>query len=472
MIVRQRIKIATIIAAILFSTSLVIILLPNVLEAQKDDIQVINNFILNNATEPSIAYDSKLNKTFSVFFRTLNGSTNLYMMQSGDNGISFSNLTRVNSMEGDTNNSGIAPPIRFSDNGDIYVGWIRIEPTEKFWGIGDLRLAISIDGGASFEKTIKPAKNESISEKLYADLAISNNGTILIPYVDNDLVTINNSAINYNTDEIDWKTQINILRSNDNGKSFQKLVLDKEGCQCCDIATTKGLDGEIYFSWRTSNRTDVTMNDFADKYIEDWKKSDYFDDKNAINQGLIEVPIYSTTRDILVSHTTDNGKGLEYSKPVEVQERNWIMNGCPSTGPGMQFSQDGILHVTYFTGNGTNGPGYYYTYSEDRGDTFKNPIPIHVADFVAITHTNMDLNVDSNNNVWISFVTAPDEAHNNLESYSKNLNIVVIRYGEIVDEKIFESKTISSPSLTSTNNSTLLSYSNGEDVQIISMAVT
>jgi len=39
-----------------------------------------------------------------------------------------------------------------------------------------------------------------------------------------------------------------------------------------------------------------------------------------LQQGLIEVPIYSTTRDIVVSHTLDNGSGLKYSEPVKVQK--------------------------------------------------------------------------------------------------------------------------------------------------------
>lgn len=167
-----------------------------------------------------------------------------------------------------------------------------------------------------------------------------------------------------------------------------KITLDKEGCQCCDTATTDGPNGEIYFSWTDSKRTNALLSDYSDKYILNQSESDYVD-KTALEQGLIEVPIYSTTRDIVVSHTTDNGSG---------QKLEWCVNGCPSVGPGCQFASEGTLHVGYFTGYGTDGPGYCYVNSVDNGNTFGDPVPVYVSDYVTSSHTNMDLIVDNNNN--------------------------------------------------------------------------
>lgn len=95
--------------------------------------------------------------------------------------------------------------------------------------------------------------------------------------------------------------------------------MDPEGCQCCDTATTHGPDGEIYFSWLDSKRTNALLSDYSDKYILNQSGLDYID-KSALEQGLIEVPIYSITRDIIVSHTTDNGSGIKYSYPVLAQQ--------------------------------------------------------------------------------------------------------------------------------------------------------
>ena len=244
--------------------------------------------------------------------------------------------------------------------------------------------------------------------------------------------------------------------------------MDKEGCQCCDTATTHGPDGEIYFSWRDSKRTDAQLSNYSDKYISNQSDSEYVD-TTALQQGLIEVPIYSTTRDIVVSHTLDNGSGLKYSKPVEVQKLEWYMNGCPSVGPGLQFDSQGTLHVGYFTGNGTDGPGYYYVNSNDMGKTFSEPIPVFTSDFVPSSHTNMDLAVDNQNNIWLAFVTLPvtttseDESHGGGEE-GKVLNVVLLdKLGNKIGQTSFPSKEISNPSLIPVLNGAMIGFSDAND---------
>lgn len=430
-------------------------------------IELIRNTTIENATDPGLAINSDTKNIYAVFHRANNDSTNLYMINSADNGSSFSSPVRVNDKEGDADPAYISPPIRFGPNNEIFVSWGKIVPHETFWGIGDIRLAKSIDGGTSFEPTINPAKNESVSEKLYADLAVSKNGTILIPYVNNELVAVNKSSVAYDMDKLDYITQINILRSTDDGKTFQKLTLDKEGCQCCDTATTHGPDGEIYFSWRDSKRTNAQLSDYSDKYISNQSDSEYVD-KTALQEGLIEVPIFSTTRDIVVSHTLDNGSGLKYSKPVEVQKLKWYMNGCPSVGPGLQFDSQGILHVAYFTGNGTSGSGYYYANSNDLGTTFGDPVPVYTSDFVPSSHTNMDLVVDNQNNIWLAFVTIPvTDAENENAGHSgedgKVLNIVLLdKLGNKIGQTTFSSKEISNPSLIPVSDGAMIGFSDGD----------
>lgn len=436
------------------------------------NITIVKNTTIQNATDPGLAINPNTNNIYAVFHRANNDSTNLYMISSVNNGSSFSSPVKVNDKEGDADPAYISPPIRFGPNNEIFVSWGRIVPHETFWGIGDIRLAKSVDGGKSFEPTINPAKNEPVSEKLYADLAISKNGTILIPYVNNELVAVNESSVAYDMDKLDYITQINLLRSTDDGNTFQKITLDPEGCQCCDTATTYGPDGEIYISWRDSKRTNAQLSDHSDKYISNQSESDYVD-KTALEQGLIEVPIYSTTRDIVVSHTTDNGSGLKYSEPVDVQKLKWYMNGCPSVGPGLQFDSEGTLHVSYFTGNGTNGPGYYYVNSNDLGKTFSDPIPVYTSDFVPSSHTNMDLVVDNKNNIWLAFVTLPvtdSEVEEKEESTGhggedgKVLNVVVLdKTGNKLGQTSFSSKEISNPSLIPVSDGAMIGFSDGND---------
>lgn len=54
------------------------------------------------------------------------------------------------------------------------------------------------------------------------------------------------------------------------------------------------------------------------------------------------------------------------------------MNDCPPVVPGFQFESEGTLHVGYFTGNGIEGPGYYYVNYVTNKQIFGNPIPTYI----------------------------------------------------------------------------------------------
>jgi hypothetical protein len=276
-------------------------------------------------------------------------------------------------------------------------------------------------------------------------------------------------------DQIDYITQMYVLRSDDNGKSFDRITLDNEGCQCCDTATAIGPNDEVYIAYRDSERNKIQPDDYSNKYITNNSDSEYVD-KTALEQGLIEVPIYSTVRDIVISHTTDNGNGLQFSQPVKVQGLEWYMNGCPSVGAGMQFDNNGTMHVGYFTGNGTDGAGYYYVQSEDMGQIFSKPIPLHTAEFVPPSHTNMDLAIDKNNNIWIAFVTLPEQVGDEMEhgETSKTLNIVTLEpNGKLLGEISLPSKlgsAPSNPSLIPVTDGVMLGYSTDNNFSMLTLS--
>ncbi|MEM3094404.1 MAG: sialidase family protein, partial [Nitrososphaera sp.] len=415
---------------------------------------------------------------------------NLYMVRSEDGGKTFLDPVQVNGNDGEASDGGYVVPARFGSNDEVYVLWEYVEPHPQFWGIGELRLAKSTDGGRTFGSTVDPAANEPLSEKYYGELAVSNSGTIMAAYINNEFVTLdssNGTQIVYNTDSVDYVIQMILLRSDDGGKTFDKVVLDEDACQCCDNVSTVGPDGEIYYAWRSSDRDVAQKNDFSDKYISTYgnrtkgQEYEWSDDagKAAYDQGLIDFPTeYSTARDIVVAHTTDGGKGLKWSEPVRVQEKMWMYNGCPSIGAGMQFDSTGRLHVTYFTGAGADGKiGYYHVYSDDKGKTFSEPKPVFSADFIADTHTNTDLTIDKNDNLWVSFVTfeeagSTESDWEKLHEMGKTLHVYVIdRQGNIIDNEAFSSGSISSPSSASTKEGTFISYSDDEGAKIVSLAL-
>ena len=85
--------------------------------------------------------------------------------------------------------------------------------------------------------------------------------------------------------------------------------------------------------------------------------------------------LHVTYRDILqdsirdISHLVSTDNGLNFSPPNRISQDNWVINGCPHTGPSVGETKN-ELHYTWFTMGG--GQGLYYTSSKDNGKTFES----------------------------------------------------------------------------------------------------
>jgi hypothetical protein len=443
-------------------------------------IKIMNNHTISNASQPGLGIDSSTGTLYAAYFKGELDKANVYLVSSNDSGKTFSeNPVKVNDIEGDAYISDYAIPVKVDPyNKGVYVLWQNVKNNESGinfyesdFGVGDLKLGISKDGGKTFLPSINPSINEKPTEKWYADMAVYNDGkNILIPYIDNNLVTVNN-VTSYATDKIDYLTQVNILRSDDSGKTFNKITIDKSACQCCDIDTAFGPDNEVYFTWRDSDREIITPTNPENKYNYNYTDESY--DQNALDAGVVDEITYSTARDVVVAHTNDNGSGLIYSEPAYVQKQKWLLNACPVIGPSIEFDSSGRMHVFYFTGNGTEGTGYYYVTSDDLGETFSSPKSILTSEFIPASAIQTDLSIDEKGNVWLTFGTVPDVIGPD-ENPTRTINVIVMdNQGNIIGKKSFESRqSISStPSLVSHESNTWLAYPDGENVRILSLSL-
>jgi hypothetical protein len=66
-------------------------------------------------------------------------------------------------------------------------------------------------------------------------------------------------------------------------------------------------------------------------------------------------------------HIVSSDRGETFSTPKRISEDNWVIQGCPHTGPAMTENNDGI-HFAWFTGG--QKKGCYYTKSTDNGKSF------------------------------------------------------------------------------------------------------
>lgn len=445
----------------------------------KEAIKIINNYTVANASQPGLGIDQNKGTLYAAFFKGEQDKANVYLVTSNDNGKTFTEPVKVNNIEGDAYISDYAIPVRVdSKNNGVYVLWQNVKGNESGinfyesdFGVGDLKVGKSMDGGKTFLPSINPSVDEKPIEKWYADLVVYNGGkNLLIPYIDNNLVTVNN-VTSYATDKIDYVTQVNLLRSDDGGKTFNKITVDKSACQCCDIDTAFGPDNEIYFTWRDSDREIIKPTNDSNKYNYNYTDDSY--DSGALKAGVVDEITYSTARDVVVGHTNDNGSGLIYSEPVYVQKQKWLLNACPVIGPSIDFDDKGTMHVFYFTGNGTQGTGCYYVKSDDLGRTFSTPIPIVTSEYMPASAVQTDMSVDKNDNMWLTFGTVPDEVDYDKEP-TKTIQVVVLDgNGNVMGKKSFEShQSISStPSLVSNNSTTFLSYPDGNNTRILSLGL-
>jgi hypothetical protein len=68
-------------------------------------------------------------------------------------------------------------------------------------------------------------------------------------------------------------------------------------------------------------------------------------------------------------HIISTDKGNSFTAPGRISSDNWVINGCPHTGPSMAENKEGI-HFTWFTGG--SGNGVFYNHSTDNGKTFSS----------------------------------------------------------------------------------------------------
>ncbi|WP_148685909.1 sialidase family protein [Candidatus Nitrosocosmicus hydrocola] len=373
-------------------------------EAQLFSPQVVATHNFTNGHNPSVAVNPNSGELFAVYTLTENNSTNIYITKSQDNGNSFSIPVRINDKIGDAADTWNAIPIRFGSNNEVYVAWMISKEDPDFeWGLTELRVSRSLDGGNSFSPAVNPVTGYK-SEKAFFDLSVTGNQTLYLSFLD----SLTNES---DTRVIQYPSSFKLVKSVDGGKTFDlPSTLDNQNCVCCQTVSTVGPDGEIYFSWRDSQyERDIIPVDPNNPYNYGFSNGSLQDDFDYEN--------YETIRDIVVRHTDDNGSGKKFSPITKVTKDKWYMAGCPDAGPGIAFDSLGRLHVAWFTGSKTasDGIGYYYAYSSDQGKTFSDAIPL-LTDKEFIPPTQVSLGVDNNDNIWITFA---DQRSQDVVRYSE-----------------------------------------------------
>jgi hypothetical protein len=207
------------------------------------------------------------------------------------------------------------PKIIFKPSGEVIALWGEGNPNPKNKYSGIVFYTQSFDNGKTWNNPQPLVKDTASYDQRYYDVALLPNGEAAVIWLDNR-----------KTNEEDGSGLFFATTKGNKGFGEGQMI-SQQCCQCC--------------------RTDL----FIDKQ----------GGIHALYRGIIQDSI----RDMVHIVSTDDGKS--FSAPERISNDNWVIKGCPHTGPAMTENEDGI-HFAWFTGG--RNRGCFYTKSADNGKTF------------------------------------------------------------------------------------------------------
>jgi hypothetical protein len=265
-------------------------------------------------TCPYLTKDNK-GATVLSWIRSTNDSTSAFCYAISNDGKTFSQPVVIPNTGNIEPHGENMPKIIFKPSGEIIALWGTANPNPKNKYSGLVFYTQSFDNGKTWTDA-KPLVNDPAGyDQRYYDVALLPNGEAAVVWLDNRKTTDKEgSALYFAT------------TNGKNGFEEEKRI-SQSCCQCC--------------------RTDL----FVDKH----------GDIHTVFRGIVQDSI----RDMVHIVSADGGK--TFSEPKRINEDNWVIKGCPHTGPAITENKDGI-HFAWFTGG--KNKGCFYTNTKDNGKSF------------------------------------------------------------------------------------------------------
>lgn len=207
------------------------------------------------------------------------------------------------------------PKLLFKPSGEIIAAWGATNPNPNNKYSGLVYYSQSFDEGRSWTKPRSLTTDTASFDQRYFDMALLPGGEAAMVWLDNRKPwNKDGSGLYY------------AVTKGNSGFQDEKLI-GGPCCQCC--------------------------------------RTDLFVDRNKNIHVLFRAILNDSIRDMVHIVSTDDGGS--FTQPERISKDNWVISGCPHTGPAMAENQSG-LHFTWFTGG--NGSGIYYNNSGDNGRSF------------------------------------------------------------------------------------------------------
>lgn len=283
-------------------------------------VTTVTNETKIDSAEGSCNYLTKDNKGNIVlsWVKKIDSTHSVYCYAvSKDDGKSFGKAIKIPGSENVYPNGENMPKIVFKPSGEIIAAWPVSNPGPKNKYSDIVCYAQSFDDGNTWSETKKLVTDTAGFVQGYFDMALLANGEVAITWLDNRKKTEHNGSGLY------------FATTNGNQGFANERIIAGPSCECCPTAL-----------------------------LVDSKK-----DIHVVFRAIIQDSI----RDMMHMVSSDNGS--TFSTPMEISHDEWVINGCPHTGPAMCESNNGI-DFSWFTGG--NNAGVYSCRTNDNGQTFSS----------------------------------------------------------------------------------------------------
>lgn len=206
-----------------------------------------------------------------------------------------------------------------SDGTIIAASWYRTKSEVNYYA-GELRYVFSADKGNTWsqQKRIHAETGPHVGRN-FVDLKTLSDGEVGASWLGIETVG----------------RPITFAKTNVANEFTGEIIVDEAACECCRTILKSDLFGNIYIAYR----------------------------------DRVEIDETKQVRDMVIVKSTD--MGLSFSKPQPIHQDNWIINGCPHTGPDMSISANGNILAVWYSGAEANN-GVFLMAKEKERESFTN----------------------------------------------------------------------------------------------------
>jgi hypothetical protein len=232
------------------------------------------------------------------------------LLTSEDGGDHFGPPVFASAKDADISSHGEDSPALIVTPGEIYAAWNEGE---------GIRFARSLTWGESFESPVRIDDKVTPAFSGYVSMGLAPDGDIYLVWLDA-------------RDEAETPDTFSayLAKSTNKGASFSRNIrIARSVCPCCRPNLSFGPGGELIVFWRK------------------------------VYPGSI--------RDITSAMSSDGG--ASFSEPVRVAVDDWVLEGCPDSGPATARSGTRV-YVAWLTEGSPERSGVRLTWSDDAGRTW------------------------------------------------------------------------------------------------------